>query len=397
MLALPWLLAAGFLINPTDTLTLDGALTRARLQRPMARNGATAAASARAAAGLTRQVPNPTVEYIHDASAPSEQIKVTQPLDWLVRTSADRASGRASVRAAVADSIVATAELAREVRLAYFGAVAASIARRIADDQGRLADSLVAIAARRVAAGDASTLERQQFELEAGRARQFASQAREEDRVARAALTRSLGDAAVREITLGDPLDRGLEAAPPPRPVLADSLPAVLRAANDSIAASQLYTSTKLQRLPIPSLIVGRDWNTGGPFAGGSTGLVGFTVPFPLWNLQGSQAARAHARAQQADIVVAEARLEAVRRLDEGEVRLTEARTRALFARDSLVSAAARLRSGVVRLYSEGALGVLPVLESLRSEREVMLDQVQALLGFQRALADWLFLLGRID
>jgi outer membrane protein TolC len=397
MLAIPSLLAAGFLIGQTDTLTLDGALARALLHRPSARTGATVAAAGRASAGLIRQVPNPVVEYTHDASSPSDQIKVTQPLDWLIRSPAHHAAGRATTRVAEADSATATASLAREVRIAYFTALAASIAQGIAAAQARLADSLVAIATRRLVAGDASSLERQQFLLEAGRARQFASVTREEDRVARAALARALGDASVKEATLADSLDRGLELGPPPRPALPDSLPAMLRATSDSTAAAELYSSSKLQRLPVPSLIIGRDWSTNGPFSEGSTGLIGFTVPFPLFNLRGSQTARARTRSEEADIAVAEARLETNRRLEEGEVRLTEARDRALFARDSMVSAAGRLRSGVLRLYAEGELGVLPVLESLRGEREVMLAQVQALLGYQRALADWLFLLGRID
>jgi outer membrane protein TolC len=123
--------------------------------------------------------------------------------------------------------------------------------------------------------------------------------------------------------------------------------------------------------------------------------VIGFTVPVPLWNIGSGPARLARARADGAAADLAEARLENARRLLDAETRLHAARNRALFSRDSLLPRAQRLRDGAVRLYRAGQTGAIPLFDALRAEREVALGYVQDLLAWQRALADWLLLLGR--
>jgi len=94
---------------------------------------------------------------------------------------------------------------------------------------------------------------------------------------------------------------------------------------------------------------------------------------------------------------VSETRLESARALREARVRLVESSGRARFARDSLLPQAALLRGRAVRAYQAGETGILPVLDALRSEREVVLGAVQDQLAYQEALADWYALLGRVD
>ena len=85
------------------------------------------------------------------------------------------------------------------------------------------------------------------------------------------------------------------------------------------------------------------------------------------------------------------------RQLTDAETRLAAAHERAVFSRDSLVPRAGRLQDGAVRLYRAGQTGVIPLFDALRAEREVALGYVQDLLAWQRALADWLLLLGRSE
>jgi hypothetical protein len=42
-----------------------------------------------------------------------------------------------------------------------------------------------------------------------------------------------------------------------------------------------------------------------------------------------------------------------------------------------------------MRGYAAGETGILPALDALRSERQILLEAIQDQLEFQQALADW--------
>jgi outer membrane protein TolC len=117
----------------------------------------------------------------------------------------------------------------------------------------------------------------------------------------------------------------------------------------------------------------------------------------PLWNLGGGTVAEASARAARASALAREARLDAVRQLRQARIHLEETAIRARFARDSIVPGAAVLRGRALRAYQAGETGILPVIDALRSERDVSLAAVQDQLAFQEALADWYALTGRLE
>jgi outer membrane protein TolC len=123
--------------------------------------------------------------------------------------------------------------------------------------------------------------------------------------------------------------------------------------------------------------------------------VLGFALPLPFWNAGGAQAALASARAERAAAETREVRLSAERAVAEARVHLEETARRARFARDSLVPAARDLRARAVAAYRAGETGVLPVLDALRGERDVVLAGVQDLIAFQEAVAEWRALLGR--
>lgn len=394
MSSLVVLLCVAAPLQSADTLTLGRALAAARRIRPQAELISTVTAEARGRLGVAGAVPNPVLQYKHSETSPSGEANLEQRLDWIFARWADRGAAQAALRGARADSTRLEAELDREVRLAFYQALAAVTIQALATGNASSADSLTAFAARRVASGDISVIEREQFEVEAGRLRQLLYRAIEAEDVARAALTRATGLPTARTSLLSGELGADLDAPSPPRPP-ADELPIFLRAFADSAAEAQLYRAATIRRFPIPNLIVGRKWDDGSPFAGSANAILGFTVPVPLWNIGSATAAVARAGADRAAAFAGEARLEAARLLDEGESRLRNTRARALYARDTLLPRARRLRDGAVRLYRAGQTGVIAVFDALRVEREIALGYTQDLLAWQVARADWLVLLGR--
>jgi len=104
--------------------------------------------------------------------------------------------------------------------------------------------------------------------------------------------------------------------------------------------------------------------------------------------------AAAQARADAAAARVTETRLAARQLVEEAGIRLRGTATRARFARDSLVPAAAGLRSRALAAYQAGETGLVPVLAAIQREREVQLAAIDALMAYQDAVAGLNALLG---
>jgi outer membrane protein TolC len=86
-----------------------------------------------------------------------------------------------------------------------------------------------------------------------------------------------------------------------------------------------------------------------------------------------------------------------VRAVTEARARLEESARRARFARDSLLPAARALREQALAAYRAGETSLLAVLDAFRSEREVVIAQIQDFIAFQAALSAWRALFGRIE
>ena len=379
--------------QPSDSLTLSDALERARRQRGIVASTAAGVAGARAAVRTAGAIPNPTISYSYTESTPVNHFLVDQPLDWLFRRGPDRAAARASVARAVADSAGAVTSLLHEVRIAFYRARAARLGESLVGAQASLADSVAGIAAARLRAGDISRLEQEQAALEAQRAHQSESAARESARAAEADLARAVGWDGPAPVA-GGALDAGLDRLPDGS-LEGYELPAVRAAVADSAAAAARARSAALARIPLPTLQSGAEW--GDDAQPGALAVIGLTVPFPLWNQGAGAADEAKARAEQTAALTREARLEAVRQATQARIHLEETAARARVDRDSLTPAAAALRARAVRAYQAGETGILPVLDALRTERDVLLTTLQDQLAYQEALADWYALAGRSE
>ncbi|MDZ4674109.1 MAG: TolC family protein, partial [Gemmatimonadota bacterium] len=383
------------LLQTPDTLTLERALERARATRPQLQAAQALTAGARARVGIAGTIPNPILTFKHSETSPIEDASISQPLDWLLTRGANRAAARAGLLGAEADSALIAAQVGYEVRVAFYTSLAASESWRLVAAQAATADSLVAFAAERVRAGDISVLEREQFEVEAGRVFQLGLRSYEARLAAAISLRRVLGGAITTLVPVGR-LDRGLDITLP----IGDQglgSPLLQRAVADSAAQRALSQASALRRIPFPSLMLGREWDADGPFANGSRAVIGFSIPVPIWNIGTGPASLARAQVDQAAANLAETRLELSRQVADAELRLGTARSRAVFTRDSLLPRAQRLRDGAVRLYRAGQTGVIPLFDALRAEREVAIGYIDDLLAWQRALADWLLLLGRSE
>jgi cobalt-zinc-cadmium efflux system outer membrane protein len=379
---------------PGDSVSLTAAVARARATRGQVIVAAAQVAEARAALRSAGAITNPVASFSHSGAFPQEHFLFDQPLDFLFRRGPERSAARAHITSAQADSTQTIAELVREVRTTFYRALAAGISEHLVSAQATYADSVAAIAASRLEAGDISLLEQEQAAQEAARARQALSTAREGARVANAAFARAVGWTGAGPPQPVGSLDADL-AEPAAGRYTSDSLPVVRAAVADSAATAALARSAAVSRIPLPTLQGGAEW--GDPTQPGTLGVVGLAWPLPLWQSGGGPAAEARARARRAAALTGETRLEADRALSEIHARLVESGQRARFARDSMLPAAAVLRARAVRAYQAGETGILPVLDALRSEREVVLAAIQDELAYQEALADWYALLGRAE
>jgi len=382
---------------PRDSLSLDAALARARAQRGQPRAAAALVAAARAGVRVAGTVPNPIGGYSYTEDTPRQHVTLEQSLDWLLIRGAGRQAASSVVRRAEADSAQAMATLMAEVRLAFYGVHAAGELTRLTTEQRVLADSLARLGAERLARGDIAEQERDQLLLEATRAAQLESRAREALAVAWARLARSIGwNQAAAPPPLGGTLGDGLAAEPTggtPLPPL-DAVPSVAGAVADSAAAAARARSAARARVPLPSVQLGADWDD--PSNKDSfLALFGVTFPLPLWQHGGGAKQLADAEAAQAGAGAAEARLETARAMAEAAARLSETRARALIARDSLLPVAHRIRVRATSAYRLGETGLIALLEALRAERDVTAEAVDELLAFQEARAAWNQVLGQ--
>lgn len=383
------LLAALLLVQPQgDSLSIEAALTRARAHRGQVRISAAQVDAARAGVRVAGTLPNPVASYSYTDDPPRQHLSLDQSLDWLLTRGPDRAAATSAVRRAEADSTQSLADLAADVRTAFYGVIAARELLLLTDAQARVADSLVILATQRLKSGDIAEAERDQLVLEAVRAGQRRSRTREAALVAWARLARAIGWEAAEPAALSGALDDDLNSQMPAGEDEGGSPPAIRAAVADSLAAAERVRRASLARMPLPSLMAGADWDDPGGKSG-ALAVFGISIPLPLWQRGNGALALARAEALQAAAAAGEARLESARQVSEAQARLTEAAGRAVIARDSLLPVARRLRARAMVAYRAGETGIIPLLEALRAERDVTAEAVDDLLGYQEARAAW--------
>ena len=382
-----------FQVQAPDSLSLSDALRQSRAQRGQVATARARMAAARAGIRQAGTIPNPVGSYEYTEDTPRQHATLDQSFDWLLTRGPAREAGQASLAGAEADSAQLEADLAAEVRRAFYGALAGQAVRRLVEAEAAIADTLAQIAEHRFASGDISRLEADAAVLESQRVRLNLSRARATEAATGAELGRSLGwsDSVAIPPLAGD-LGDGLGEAAAELPAEAQ-IPGIRAAVAESTAALLRLRATSRAWVPLPSVLVGVEWSD--PSQPGETlGLVGLSMPLPIWNQGGGDRAAATATAEVAAAEARERRLTTRAALATAGTRLREAEFRAGVARDSLLPAAQRLRERATQAYQAGETGILPVLEALRTEREVSATAVDDLLTFQEAVAEWNRLIG---
>jgi outer membrane protein, heavy metal efflux system len=374
-------------------------------QQPVTRADAVAAALARGArvargradttaalgvARTARAFPNPTLTGSYTKDAPHYHALGDLPLDlpWLRAPRVGAAD--AAREAARYQFIYDRAGILFDVDTTYTRALAAAqharLSRRTADD----ADSLLKIARLRRDVGDESELDVRLAAVNAGQLQNTAI----EDSLA------ALGNLLSLQLQMGLNGDA-------PAIVLVDSLSApedsttgttrsgeylpVAAATARLRSAERTLTFTRATRFA-PSLQFGFD--KGDPTSANPNQLlpvIGFSLPFPLFNRSGGEVTRALAERDRARI-----ELDATRR--ETDAAVARARRELAAARDrarrsaELVASANRIAGMSLQAYGEGAIALANVLEAQRNAREILaryIDDVGAADAAMRMLR-WL-------
>jgi cobalt-zinc-cadmium efflux system outer membrane protein len=378
-----------------DTLTLQSAL-RLGLERRATISAASARVTqARGALQQAGALPNPTARWSYTEDTPRQHATAEQSFDWLLVRGPARGAARAGIESALADSAQAAANTAAEIRNAFFYALGAEAGATQAGLLRNLVDSLLRIADRRLEAGDISRGERDIVALEAARTGLVQSEMREALWSARAELLRAIGyPPGPREPILLGQLDAGLRAGEPD-PVATQ--PASVRLAERDSAAAELHArAVSRGRIPMPSVEAGADWSDPGA-PGQALAVVGISLPLPLWQSGGAGAVIATGEAREANARLREVRGTFAAEREAALARVVETAARALALRDTLVPAAGDLRRRATQAYASGATGVLPVLDALRSERELVGEMLRAQLNWQLAVGEWYRLHGRAE
>jgi cobalt-zinc-cadmium efflux system outer membrane protein len=378
-----------------DSLAVDAAIRLALARRGVVGAAAARVSQARSALRQSGAIPNPVARWSYTDDPPREHATAEQPLDWLLVRGPARGAARADVEGALADSAQAAANVAADVRGAFYRALRAEAGLAQAAGQRALADSVVRIADQRLRAGDISQYERDQVALEAARAGLAVSEAREALRAARADLARALALSPEQALpALSGRLDAALAAG---EPAALDRVPETVRVAeSDSASAALRARAAGRGRIPLPSVEAGAEWSDPGA-PGRTLAVIGLALPFPLWQTGGAEQAVATGRAAEAAARLREARGEFLAQQGAAAARVAETAARALALRDTLVPAAADLRRRATLAYAAGETGVLPVLDALRSERELNGNLLDGLLAWQLAVAEWNRLHGRAE
>ena len=340
------------------------------------------------------QYVNPDISAEITRDTPHGDVSIAYPLD-IGRTRARRI-GVAKEALAMADveEKTALAVLRRNVRLAFYGLMAAEQEATLADDVLQVAQRVKDVAQARFDEGAAPRLDVMQADLGVVRARADLDLARSSRRAAQAELNALLNRPPGQRIVLaGDMADT------PPLPTI-DRVTALATGANVELLAidreaaieSKTLDLLKAERVPIPTFSFGTALNAPGEFNVGPH--AGVSLSLPLFARNQGEIAGSMAKSDQI-----RARRESVRREVEAKVfaaleRVTAQRAQVDAFRATLVPTATELQGLAEESYRLGRSSILAALDAQRSLRDVKYDYVQALLNLQSAVADLEDILG---
>lgn len=355
----------------TRQAAVASALARGGRLRLAAADTATAYAQSR----LARTFENPVVTAEFTKSAPQYHLTMDLPFDypWLRQT-------RVAVAEAARDGarlryVFERAAVALDADTTYTRALAAREKLRLARRNAIDADSLRRIAIARRDAGDASELDVELATVTAGQQLNAAA-------ADSLALISTLLDLqTVIGVVAGEPTISVTDSltVPADSVLVPSGLPLPIAAADAMLRSASL--GVRLQRRSLfaaTSIAAGFETHDPSGDEKGVLPVIGFAIPFPLFNRNGAQIAVARAEQQRAlaerDVAVLETRAAIARTERERVIALANV------ARDqTLVASANRVAALSLTAYREGAAPLATAIEAQRHAREILAQYIDDL------------------
>jgi cobalt-zinc-cadmium efflux system outer membrane protein len=366
--------------------------------------------SATAVLIMAKEFPNPTLSWStarlgnHDTATTTGNdlydrnydtiIQVNQLIEIAGKRHDRQVAARAGVSGAKARFLDAKRTLDQGVTKAYVAALLAEENLRILNESSGFMAHEANIADARFKAGDLSDSDKKQIEINA---EQFALQATAADATAvqaRNAVGILLG--VTRPDSHWTPVDTLeqlaiVEVTPTPAEAGGER-PDVLAADADLRGGKAQLQLQKATRIPDPTFSVGVEHNPpgGGPGVGPdvNTWIAGFSLPLPLWNLNGGNIKSAQASVDQFQIALNKAKAQAAVDIANAEVEYNEAHARWLRYRDVTGPKSKQVRESVQYAYNKGGASLVDLLDAERTDNDVRIATAQAMSDTASAAAD---------
>lgn len=375
-------------------LTLDTAVARAIDQHPRLRAAQRGLEAGDGAVLQSRARPNPELSYTQEDTNRATRTTTVQWNQTLEIGGKREARMRAAERGrdfAQAELEAAKANLVADVRLAFFGLLAAQQRSTLATQTLDIARSAREAAAKRVAAGKAAPLEENRARVAESGAQLEQAQAQAAQRVARQQLQSLMGEAApafgeaqgaldtLPVVPEASVLQQRMEQAP------------VLQQARFTVEQSRATADLeRAKRIPDPTVSLGmkRAQETGNQV------VFGVSIPLPVLDSNRGNQLQALRLADQAEERLLATRLELQTQVYAASEALASSRKQATQLAEQVLPTAQVAYEAASKGFALGKFGYLDVLDAQRSWFEVRNQYLDQLMATHRAAADIDRLLG---
>jgi cobalt-zinc-cadmium efflux system outer membrane protein len=369
-------------------IDLPGAI-RLALDQPGLRAAAHEVAASEAAVNQAGTYPNPELEFLregHQAGSRTTTVQINQPIELGGKRRARIALAEGEAGLARSELAARRQDIRAEVVARFYGVLVAQERQALAGTLVELARRGVEVAGKRVAAGKISPIDETKARLAAVDATGELSQASGALAIAKADLAALIGrpaDALV--LASGQP-----EQLPAVRPLatllatLGDS--AAVRRARGVLATQRAQTEVeRAARIPDVTISVGTQKDDA---IGTRQGVVGLSVPLPLFNRNQGRLGAALRRTDKAQEEVAGAESAAAAELANAWTRYDVARTQASLLRLEVLPGAGSAYELTLKGFEYGKFSILDVLDAQRTLVQSRSRHANALLEAWRAYAD---------
>jgi cobalt-zinc-cadmium efflux system outer membrane protein len=359
---------------------------------------------------VAKEFPNPSLSWstarigTHDSSTATGNdlwnrnydtiVQVNQLIEIAGKRHDRQMAGRAGVAGARARFFDMKRTLDQGVTKAYLAALLAGENVRILNESSGYMLHEADIAGARFKAGDLSDSDKkqieinaEQFELQAKAAEATATQARISVEIL-LGISKPTGDWMPT-----DSLDQLVPATTPASEAKATGArPDVLAAEADLQGGQAQLKLQKAERVPDPTFSFGVEHNPpgGGPGIGPdvNTVIAGFSLPLPLWNLNGGNIKAAQATVDQFQVALGKLKAQAQADIANAESSYQEARTRWLRYRDITGPKSKQVRESVAFAYNKGGASLVDFLNAEQTDNTIRLALAQAISDTASTAAD---------